>query len=105
MTYGRYDKDGWILDNISVSKSSEWMKTSLTGINEEDILESLKGQDVSANGERWEILADSIADISIGGHDTNLEEKIDVVTVDLKLDSDVEEAAGQLIINYCKAAV
>lgn len=100
LTYGLYDKDGWILDNISVNKSSEWIKTPLKGISEEDILKSLKGQNISVNGERWEISADSIVDISIGEHDTNLEEKIDVVTVDLKLDAAVEEAAGQLIVNY-----
>lgn len=100
LIYGLYDKGGWILDDVSVNDSSQWIQIPLKGIDEENIADSLKGQFVTANGEDWGITTDSIKDISIDKHDTNLEEKTDIITATLTLNADVEEAKGQLIINY-----
>ena len=100
LTYNLYDKGGWTLDDVSVNKSKEWIKTPLKGIADEKILSSLNGEYITVNEEKWEITKDNISNFSIDKHDTNLEEKTDTVTASLTINADVEEAKGQLVINY-----
>lgn len=97
LTYGLYDKGGWILDDISIN---EIIKTPLKGVSEEKISSSLKGQFITINDERWDIGEDNLKSISIDSQNTNLEECIDIVTVSITLDEEVEEASGKLEINY-----
>jgi len=97
LIYGLYDKGGWILDDVIINEST---KTPLKGIEEADIEASLNGQSVEADGERWNITANNIKNISVDSHETNLEEKTDTITLTLTLDEDVEEAAGQIVIHY-----
>lgn len=99
LTYGLYDQ-GWLLDGVATNHPSEWIKTPLKGIKEQDIPVSLEGKFVETVGERWDITTNNIKSISVMQQDTNLEEKTDKVTVALTLNADVEEASGQLIINY-----
>ena len=100
LTYSLYDKGGWILDDVSVNKSKEWIKTPLKGIDDEKIQSSLSGQFITVNDEEWRITKDNISNFSIDKQETNLEEKTDRVIVSLTLNEDVEEAKGQLAINY-----
>lgn len=97
LTYGLYDKGGWILDNISVN---ETMQTPLAGIAEENIAASLSNKYITINNENWEITKTNIKGISIESHDTNLEEKSDTVTANLILAEEVEEASGKIEIQY-----
>lgn len=100
LTYSFYDKGGWMLDDVSVNKSKEWIKTPLKGIDDEKIQSSLNGKYITINDEKWEITKDNISNFSIDKHDTNLEEKTDTVIASLTLDADVEEANGQVVISY-----
>lgn len=100
LTYGLYDKEGWILDDVSVNDSRQWVQTPLKGITEEKIPSSLNGRSVVVDEEEWNIETEHIKKISIDDQETNLEEKKDKVTVTLILDSEVEEAKGELVINY-----
>lgn len=97
LTYGLYDKDGWILDDVSVN---DIMKTPIKGIAEENIADSLDGKFVTIKDERWDITEDNIKSIFIDNQNTNFEENVDIVTVSLTLDEDVEEASGKIEINY-----
>lgn len=99
LTYGLYDK-GWILDDVSVNNFSQWVQTPLEGINENDILASLNGQSLTIDSEIWNITTNNIKNIKINKHDTNLDKNADVVTATLTIDESVEEANGEVIINY-----
>lgn len=100
LIYGLYDKEGWVLDNVSVNHESQWMQTPLAGIDEGSILASLAQYYVIADNERWDIEANQVETFSVEKHETNLEEKTDFVTVSLTLDGEVEKAVGQLVICY-----
>lgn len=100
LTYTYDDNNGWVLDYVTVNDSDKWKITPLSGVTEKDIAASLKGTIVTADGEKWNISKDNIASISINEHATDIEGKTDTVTLTLKLDDLVEEATGQLILNY-----
>lgn len=97
LTYGLYDKGGWMLDDVSVK---ETVRTPLKGIAEENIAASLNNEYIIINDENWEITKENIKSISIDGHDTNLEEKSDTVIASIILDEEVEQASGKIEINY-----
>lgn len=100
LTYTYDDNNGWVLDYVTVNDADKWKITPLSGVTEKDITASLDGTTVTANGEKWEITKDNIASISINEHVTDIEDKTDTVTLTLKIDDLVEEATGQLILNY-----
>ncbi len=100
LTYTYDDNNGWVLDYVTVNDSDKWKITPLSGVTEEDISASLEGTIVTADGEKWEITKDNVDSISISGHETDIEGNTDTVTLTLKLDDLVEEATGQLILNY-----
>lgn len=100
LTYGLYDKEGWVLDGVTVNHPNNWIRIPLKGISEDNILSSLTGQYVVADNENWNIEPQNVKSIIIDKQETNLEEKSDTVIVTLTLDSDIEEATGQLTVNY-----
>lgn len=100
LTYNLYDKDGWILDNVSVNSRSEWNIMPLIGADNDEIISSLNGVNVTADNELWYIKKDNIKNISVDKHETDLEAETDIVTVTLTIDDLVEEASGQLVISY-----
>lgn len=100
LTYNYYNEGGWMLDNVSVNNHSEWVITPLTGISNEEVSASLDGISVTANDEIWNITKGNIKSISIEEQKTDLENKTDVITATLTIDDEVEEASGQLVINY-----
>ncbi len=100
LTYTYDDNNGWVLDYVTVNDADKWKITPLSGVTEKDITASLKGTTVTADGEKWNITKDNISGISIAEHVTDIEGKTDTVTLTLKLDDLVEEATGQLILNY-----
>lgn len=100
LTYDYYDGSGWKLNDVSVNNRSEWVITPLTGISKEEISDSLDGISVTADNEVWNVKKEKINSISIDEQKTDLESKTDIVTVTFTVDDVVEEASGQLIINY-----
>ncbi|MCM1263020.1 MAG: hypothetical protein NC313_09905 [Butyrivibrio sp.] len=100
LTYTLYDEGGWILDDVSVNSRSEWTIKPLTGASNEEIAESLNGINITANSESWYVTAENIKAMSVNSQETNLENETDVVTVSLTVDDLVEEAKGELVINY-----
>lgn len=100
LTYSLYDEGGWILDEVLINDKSVWVITPLIGVNDDDISASLIGIDVTVNGEIWHVTKDNMKSISIDSHETDLELQKDAVTATLTIDDLVEEASGQLIINY-----
>jgi len=100
LTYTLYDEGGWMLDEVSDGDRSEWVITPLTGVNEDEIPASLSGMNITANNETWDVTQENMKSIFVDSHETNLEEQKDTVTVTLTVDDLVEEASGQLVINY-----
>lgn len=97
LTYGLYDKGGWLLDSISVSGKNEWIITPLTGIKEDNISDSLKSKAIAINGESWEIIP---KDISIIQHDTDLKSNTDTITAKMTIEDEVQKATGELTLIY-----
>lgn len=100
LTYILDKKEGWILEDIAVEFPSQWEKTPLQGATENNVMKSLYGLSVVVNDETWEVTENNILEMSIVKHNTKLDEGIDIVTVSLKLDSPVEEAEGELQMEY-----
>ena len=100
LTYGLYDKEGWILDDIEVDSSENWKITPLAGINKEDAIKSLYGQCVVINNDEWEIKQDNLLSVEIEEQQTNLETKKDILTFDVVIDDKVEKAEGRIQIEY-----
>lgn len=99
LTYGLYDK-GWVLDDISVNAVNQWIQTPLQGIDENDILNSLSGQSITVDSDQWLFTSDNIINISVENHETDLDARTDMVTVNLTVNDEVEEVTGGLIVNY-----
>lgn len=97
LTYGLYDKGGWILDNVSVNNKKGWSITPLVGIKEDDIPASLKNQSIKVNGEQWSIIP---KEISISQHDTDLESRTDTITARITIEDTVQKATGELTLGY-----
>lgn len=100
LMYTLYDEGGWILDDVSVNGRSEWVITPLTGINNDEISASLNNVNLTVDNEIWYVSEDNIKSISVDNHKTDLEAETDQVTVSLTVDDLVEEAEGQLVIDY-----
>ncbi|MBD5473221.1 MAG: hypothetical protein HDR20_10125 [Lachnospiraceae bacterium] len=100
LTYSLYDEGGWMLDEISGNDRSGWVITPLTGVNDDEISASLSGINITTNNEIWYVTQDNMKSILVDSHETNLEEQKDTVAVTLIVDDLIEEADGQLIINY-----
>lgn len=100
LTYRLYDEDGWILDDVSVNSRSEWNIMPLAGADNNEIIASLNGVNVTADNELWYITQENIKNISVDKHETDLEVGTDIVTVTLTIDDLVKEASGQLVISY-----
>lgn len=100
LTYNLYDKKKWILDDVDVNDSDEWVKEPLKGIDEETVSLSLNEETVKVDDTDWYIEESEIKELSIDKQDTDIEKKKDTVLVSLTLESPVQRAEGQLEISY-----
>lgn len=98
--YHKYDKKGWLLDDVEVEDSDEWEITPLKGITKEDIPKTLDGKVVEVDGQEWEISEKEVEEISIKKQETELNEKIDKVTMSVTLKGKVQKAKGTLVVGY-----
>lgn len=100
LTYGLYDKEGWILDDVDVDAAKQWVMTPLKGINESDAIDSLYGHAVIIDNEEWTISKDSLTKTVIESQETDLDGKTDMVTLRLTIDEKVERAEGKIEVSY-----
>lgn len=108
MAYVRYytasyylsTNEEWILDVVYQCDVDRWTVAPLKGVDEKEIIASIKDESVIANGEEWYIEVGNIKNIAIDMQETNLDERKDTVVITLTLNDKVQEAKGQLKINY-----
>lgn len=100
LSYHKYDKKGWILDEVEVEDSDDWKVSPLKGITEKDIPKTLDGKVVKVDGNEWEISEKEVTEISIDKQETNLKENLDKVTMSVTLKGKVQKAKGKLVVNY-----
>ena len=93
LTYQKYEKD-WELKDLSVNDSDAWVVKPLKGIAEKDIPSTLVAEKVDVEGETWNIEDGEVKKISIKKQETDLKEKTDKITMEIVLDSGVEQATG-----------
>lgn len=99
-TYKKYDKNGWILEEVEENKITEWTREPLVGLSESLLRRLLNGIFVEANEESWCIEETNIKDIVIKEQNTDLEAKKDEILVELIIEDEVAEASGELNINF-----
>lgn len=100
LTYGLYDKEGWILDDVKVEAKGQWIMTPLKGISEEDALDSLYGHSIIVENEEWVITRNNLLRAEIEDRQTDLEEEKDKLTISLVLDEEIERAEGKIEVSY-----
>lgn len=95
------DNEGeWYMDDFSVEEQFNWIITPLTGVDKEQITNSLIGMTFTANNEIWNIRDDNIESVSIANQKTDLAALTDTVTVNITINDKVQRASGQAVIHY-----
>lgn len=100
LSYHKYEKEGWTLDEVEVEDSDAWKITPLQGITEKDIPETLDGKVVNVDGNKWRISEKEVDEISIDEQETELKEKTDKVTMTVTLKGEVQKVKGKLVVSY-----
>lgn len=100
LTYGLYDKEGWLLDGVDVNPKNQWTMVPIKGINEEDIMDSLYDHTVVVDNEEWKITKNNLLKAEVKEQQTDLSEKKDEVTISLTLDEEIERAEGEIKVLY-----
>lgn len=99
LIYGLYD-EGWKLDNVIVNYPETWIINPLRGVTEDIVKESIYYKNIKVGNDDWIIEDSNVSKFSIVGQETNLEEKTDIVTVDVTIEDFVETISGQMKITY-----
>ncbi len=100
LSYGLYDKTGWMLDDIEVESKDKWVMTPLKGIEESNLSALLSGQVLNIDEEEWPITQENLLNVKIEEQQTNLEQKTDQVTIFLTLDDKLERAEGKIEVLF-----
>lgn len=100
VTYKKYDKNGWILEEVEENNEIEWTREPLVGVSENLLRHLLNGTFVEVNEESWCIEEINIKDILIKEQNTDIEAKKDEILVELIIEDEVAEASGELNINF-----
>ena len=93
-------KDGWVLRTINKVDGEKWEVTPLIGVNENSITKLLDGEKITINGDAWELTEKNIINFSIENHDTSIENKKDTVKIILTIDDYIQQANGELTVNF-----
>lgn len=94
------EKNELTLSKVTVNNKKDWNVTPIAGIPDDKIGDSIVGTEILANGEIWKISGHNIKEIEIEKRDLNLEEKKDLVVVKVVIEDVLQEAKGQLTIEY-----
>lgn len=100
LSYGLYDKTGWILDEIEVEPKEKWIMTPLKGVEESGLSLLLSGQVIVIDEEEWLITQENLLKAEIEKQQTDLEQKIDKLTISLVLDDKLERAEGKVEVLF-----
>lgn len=100
LSYGLYDKTGWMLDDIEVESKENWIMTPLKGIEESALSTLLSSRVVVINEEEWLITKENLLSAKIDKQQTDLEQKTDQVTIALVLDDKLERAEGKIEVLF-----
>lgn len=100
LTYGLYDKTGWVLDDMDVASRDKWVMTPLKGVAESELPDLLSGQTLVIEDEEWLMTQDSLINTKIEEQQTDLEQKTDQVTVSFVLDDKLERAEGKIEVGF-----
>lgn len=96
LTYGLYDKSGWMLDDIEVESKELWDMSPLKGVEKSALPDLLSGQVIMIDGEKWPVTREALENAKIEKQQTNLEQKRDEVTISLVLEEELEKAEGKM---------
>lgn len=100
LSYGLYDKAGWMLDDIEVESKEKWIMTPLKGVEESALLTLLSGRVLVIDGEEWQITQENLSNVRIEKQQTDLEQQTDKVTISFVLDDKLERAEGQIEVLF-----
>ena len=100
LTYYKYDKGGWTLEDIEEDETSSWVVTPIQGVSEETAKASLDYESVLVDGEEWEISSEDIDNVTIKDQKTDLEAGTDSLTLEVTLNGLVEKATGTIAAEY-----
>lgn len=99
-SYCKNDKDDWYLNEVEMEDSDRWKVTPLKGIEKKDIPQTLDGEVVEVDGEKWKIKEKEVKKISIDKQETELSDKSDKVTMSITLEGKVRKVKGKLVVRY-----
>lgn len=94
------NSNGWEIRNVFSEHHSDYDVEPLKGITEKSIKETLAGTSVTINNEIWNISENNISSIKIEKHATRLKEKKDFLTISIVIEDSVQEAKGELNLEY-----
>lgn len=94
--YRKYEKNGWVLDELKEDKKNEWISKPLKGISESKLRDLLIGRNILIEEDNWNVTLSNLNSISIKDQKTNLEAGEDEVSVALVIEDEVENAYGEL---------
>lgn len=100
LSYGLYDKTGWLLDDVEVESRDKWIMTPLKGIEESSLSDLLSGQIINIDNEEWSIAQGNLVNVKMEEQETDLEQKTDRVTISLTLDDKLERAEGKIEVLF-----
>lgn len=100
LTYYKYDKGGWTLEDIEEDEASSWVVTPIQGVSEETAKASLDYESVLVDGEEWDISSEDIDNVTIKDQKTDLEAGTDSLTLEVTLNGLVEKATGTIDAQY-----
>ena len=100
LTYYKYDKGGWTLEDIEEDETSSWVVTPIQGVSEETAKASLDYESVLVDGEEWDISSEDIDNVTIKDQKTDLEAGTDSLTLEVTLNGLVEKATGTIAAQY-----
>lgn len=98
----RYDlvDNEWIMDDVEAVDKDKWEQTPLKGVGENNVLSDMAGEMLMIDGEVWEITKDNVSSLTVVNHETNLEKKRDSITVQFTINDMIEQAIGQVTVEY-----
>lgn len=98
--YSVNDDKEWYLLEIDKNKVEDWTVTPISGVAEEDILSSLRGEVVQCGEDRWEISSNNVKEFKVVSQNTNLKGLTDEVKVELTLDGKLQKVKGEVTVKY-----
>ncbi len=99
-----YDKGGWQYEVVTADPDEKASATPIAGVSDETVKEIIATQGlktpIAIGDDNWQINSNTIKTVTVGAHDTQLEQKQDTVTVAIVLEDIVQTAEGEVELNF-----